>query len=775
MLNCLIEVNSHVGTIPLSFLTNDGRTAVADDPYSLRVNRDRFIPLASLAVMVALAMGTLLGLSRHYGYYLILVSACYAFLPVLGLAYVTIVYGRCRNQYLAVGLAVLVASLTYWVQFPIALAAAAGPQALLSPTTIVEFVAWRMRSESFESFPLPPARNTARKRRPQIEPGVNWVIGISEWGGMMLAAGSLLAWRSRALYCDCCQWWTTRETFQMLPKSGSAVVEMFEADALDRLNRLTLKATSMASAWVCVEFCQRTERGGEHCPVYFSVFDATNWRQRRPPVKRATNSDPSALSPKRVGYWLERVVLDEKQIDSLSGIFTRMGGSLGRLPRPETLASDAPSRRNLAVVEKIPAGPHVAHLGWRRSVIRLVVQLSPILLIGIVQVAFLIAFASYVDTGTRNERLGISILMAGFLISAVLALGIAALAMSCRGFLESIWLRQTFKKVLRARRDRWVDPMNQPPNNEPVFVDVIRHIDAARPLSENASDIGFIEFDSDRRQLIFEGEVERYRIPAAAIRFSRIDAFGEGLGSFFWWLRRPQYLVIVAAETTTGPWQAWFSCRNVRLRPRGRQARLAEAQQLASRIAALVHNVCETAPDTVAENGAYVRTHPPKCLASFQAIAVELPEEGFDGHGEPVNSFFEIRCRCGRKPHRVLGYPRVHPDSHQSVFVGPLALQCGTCQTTSDLFDPKRHGYDAEHGSRPATLCGEGERSPFSCPHCQASTFEVIARFEYSSEGLYGDDEQLVDRAEDYFTWLTLLGRCAGCAQETHIVDFECA
>ncbi len=63
----------------------------------------------------------------------------------------------------------------------------------------------------------------------------------------------------------------------------------------------------------------------------------------------------------------------------------------------------------------------------------------------------------------------------------------------------------------------------------------------------------------------------------------------------------------------------------------------------------------------------------------------------------------------------------------------------------------------------------------FGCPHCQATNFGVVVRFEYSSDGLYDDEERLIAQAEDYFTWFTLLGRCAACSTETHIVEIECA
>src|SRR5690348_6368299 len=51
-------------------------------------------------------------------------------------------------------------------------------------------------------------------------------------------------------------------------------------------------------------------------------------------------------------------------------------------------------------------------------------------------------------------------------------------------------------------------------------------------------------------------------------------------------------------------------------------------------------------------------TQPPRCVTPFNvtlATADELPGIAFDGHGEPTQSIFRVRCTCGGDSFRVRG------------------------------------------------------------------------------------------------------------------------
>ena len=202
---------------------------------------------------------------------ILLSPAFYAFVPVLAVAYAAVVFGRCRNEYLAVGLAVVVASIAYWGQFPAALADELGPRALLSPRLVAKYVALRMNHESMESYPAPPPEGVVRKRRPRVEPGVNWTFGFAEWAGLMVASIGLLLYRSRMAYCERCGWWTSRERLVLLPKSGSKIREQFETGTLDQLK-----------LFMTCEVRTKPARGESGEPRFLSADEATGRPLSRP-------------------------------------------------------------------------------------------------------------------------------------------------------------------------------------------------------------------------------------------------------------------------------------------------------------------------------------------------------------------------------------------------------------------------------------------------------------------------------------------------------------
>ncbi len=169
-----------------------------------------------------------------------------------------------------------------------------------------------------------------------------------------------------------------------------------------------------------------------------------------------------------------------------------------------------------------------------------------------------------------------------------------------------------------------------------------------------------------------------------------------------------------------------------------------------------------------------VRITPPRCLCGFQVKPSALSGMVFDGHGEPLNAVFQLRCACDGEQFLVLGHHKTNQG--HSIFVSPLALRCSACSKTTELIDTNEHGYDPELGHRATTIRGEGERTPYACPECGVRPMSAHARFEHSGEVLedsYGDFSGR--QHQDLFTWFSLVGECSGCKQVLYVADFECA
>jgi hypothetical protein len=176
---------------------------------------------------------------------------------------------------------------------------------------------------------------------------------------------------------------------------------------------------------------------------------------------------------------------------------------------------------------------------------------------------------------------------------------------------------------------------------------------------------------------------------------------------------------------------------------------------------------------------AYFNSHAPRCIAEFKTIATDRPPASFDGHGEPLNSFFRLTCaKCGgaefvpRGCHCVID---IRGEKHD-YFADPITLVCAGCECANLLFDPKTDGYDAEacdFGGSPS----EGNLGEFKCSCGSASGMsQVVTRFEYPSD-LFEMDIVINGsrRAENLFSWFSLVGICKKCNDWVEIFEYECA
>jgi hypothetical protein len=167
----------------------------------------------------------------------------------------------------------------------------------------------------------------------------------------------------------------------------------------------------------------------------------------------------------------------------------------------------------------------------------------------------------------------------------------------------------------------------------------------------------------------------------------------------------------------------------------------------------------------LAEQRAHYRANPPRAIRELRATAIEV-DWRFDGHGEPVNSVFELACPCGGT--RFTATCGLDEDGRSC---SPIAIDCASCETTHEVFDEAKHGYDAVRGMarsfEPARF-DELVSPDVEAPH------EVIVRFEYSSDQL-GDPTREEGRAHDLFSWFTLLARDPETKHLAFLFEAECS
>ncbi len=108
-----------------------------------------------------------------------------------------------------------------------------------------------------------------------------------------------------------------------------------------------------------------------------------------------------------------------------------------------------------------------------------------------------------------------------------LAIGVAGfnwgayVALFCTSVPENRWIERRLRREIGARPEKLVDPQDP----ESVFVSLIPRASFAKIQWTMASDVLLLKVDKKGRQLIMEGDSDRYRIPAGAISVCEPQCF----------------------------------------------------------------------------------------------------------------------------------------------------------------------------------------------------------------------------------------------------------
>ena len=106
-------------------------------------------------------------------------------------------------------------------------------------------------------------------------------------------------------------------------------------------------------------------------------------------------------------------------------------------------------------------------------------------------------------------------------------LGTAAFFLVNPTYLANRYLRKVVRREFARRSHHRVEPDDP----DALFVEIVPKLNWGKMMWDNAQDVGFLRVDKARREVLFEGDKERWRIPAAAITFCEVEFFVEGQGT----------------------------------------------------------------------------------------------------------------------------------------------------------------------------------------------------------------------------------------------------
>ena len=511
------------------------------------VNWLRFLPWACLLFAGSAVGALILFFLFQAGMYLIIIVPAIAALGVAGLANLAVAKGHCRNRLIAALTGFMAGVLLYFGYYYIGMVATLGPQAAAEIQLLPKYIRFRMATDV--------VRDVGDTKTDEEGGPKHKREGMSNWVGFTIETVLVLGFttlpayrRSRKAYCDQCGHWMQRELTYFEPGKAQEIMSALETGSPRTLAAIfsgpvfaTIPNTSIA-----LEYCPTLKEGrGRDCPLFISVKSVTD---------RGGGAKLDPFEQSKGKMLVRRAQLTPDELPAVALRFSFLENYTGRsavaalAPEPERLEDEAKpgAVADIRAVEPDYAGKVLTR---RTKLIGNAIALSSLLMLfaalGLMAWGGLTAFPTGAAPTVSVRVLGIALLAMG----GVLFVACAIFFLINPSYLGNRYLLKIVKHEF-AKRPK---PLVQPDDPEALFVEIVPKMNWGKISLETASDVGFLRVDRARREVLFEGDKERCRIPAEAITYAEVEYFVEGQGTH---AATKMYYVILRAAHPTRFWEA---------------------------------------------------------------------------------------------------------------------------------------------------------------------------------------------------------------------------
>jgi hypothetical protein len=466
-----------------------------------RVNWGKLAFWFVLSLPFPLLAGYLLFLALHWGFYVLVLAPLAAGLIAAIGAWMTVALGKCRNGWAgaAVGVAVgLIAFLSYY-QFDYADTAGFGQ--IYRIDRLLGYL--QHRAETDEVFKLPDFNRNPRLAAARGQNvALNWFRIVLD-GICALLMPAFAGWtRARKPFSEQLQRWFHEHTVTITGDSAREMADILPdldpdalADAAEpaKANPLPLGNQGQLRLYY-IPYQPATQ-------VYLTlsvIHGVVSWRTVPQHLAKMV-----LLTPEEGAALAERLRPPGARIAEIIDV------------QPATNESRTAAA---ATIEQLPAD-EVGHvLGGRSMSILLAVNLFPLVLGLLVAIGLVVALAvNWSDLPFIGR-----VLVAGLAFGALA--GTLVLCALYADYLPMLLQHRWLVSAIRRRGQALVDPDDP----EATYVGMIPRKNWGRLMAENSEDIGFAKIDRARRVLLFEGDRQRWTIPAASIESCEMEEFSIG-------------------------------------------------------------------------------------------------------------------------------------------------------------------------------------------------------------------------------------------------------
>lgn len=482
------------------------------------------VPFGGAALLAAL----MFWLFRVGHYYIILVPLIAA-LAVAGCVKLAVGKGHCRNAAVAGVVGVVAGVLLYFGYYYCGMVYHLGSETAGRPNLLPYYIRARIHTDVLrDTHDSRRDDETPRRRKGNVY--MNWIVFGIEVAGVFALTTVAAVKRARKPYCESCRRWMVREVTQFEPTQLNELTEAFRNGSARSLAAFCTRPVfaTVPSVMLAAEFCPSVKDGmARDCAVYVSLKNVT---------KAAGGSQfLDAFDSAQGKVVMHSLQLNPDEIAALGSRFKVFESLAGRaavtaLMPGETAEEKAANAGPVAEIKPVESDFAGRVLTKRNAIIANVYAFAALLFLfaglGLAAWGGITGFPdqkSNQEVLRQKKALGIAVLAVGGLFF----LGTAGFFLVNPTYLGNRYLL----KVLRREFGRRAKCLVKPDDPDALIVEIVPKLNWGKLAWKTARDVGFLRLDKAGREILFEGDKERWRIPAAAITYCEVEFFVEGQGT----------------------------------------------------------------------------------------------------------------------------------------------------------------------------------------------------------------------------------------------------
>jgi hypothetical protein len=458
------------------------------------------------ALLAAIAVAWCLKLAFALGWYLIILLPAAFGLGLGGVLYVLVGWSHCRNYWLAGSIGVLIGLIAYLGYYHLCLLDFLPPGNVWRVDLLPKYVAFRMKTDVAKEVGKPDLNPQANKAAAPLN---YWAFAWELLTIVGLAAA--FSWnRSRRAYCVELGQWMQQEKALLAPYSSTNFRGALDSDTMPQFVAQTSAGSDPQTASrLILEYAKPESGSALEFPIYASFEDFPQPRPwYRPRHLRRT--------------FVRQVELELAEVLALRPLFPKMAqlletqhSELRDLPA-DVLSTPSPPLATNDQAEIIPVPePYRQRVQGKGYALR-------VNLIGLTPVLYLLGGAGLVAGGIwLLTEMSIPLGCAAIVFGAAGVFWGVYVSQFCLSVPENRWIERRLHREIAQRPEMLVGPQDP----ESSFVSLIPREHFSKIKWTMASDVLLLKLDKSRRQLLLEGDSDRYRIPAGAISLCEPQCF----------------------------------------------------------------------------------------------------------------------------------------------------------------------------------------------------------------------------------------------------------